>query len=39
MWRTKRHVSDGELLLLDEDGALSARRRAAAAPHDPACPR
>ena len=39
MWRTKRHVSDGELLLLDEDGALSARRRAAVARHVAACPR
>lgn len=39
MWRTKRHVSDGELLLLAEDGALSARRRAAVARHVAACPR
>ena len=39
MWRTKRHVSDGELLLLDEDGALSARRRAAVSRHVAACPR
>ena len=39
MWRTKRHVSDGELLLLDEDGALSARRRSAVGRHLAACPR
>ena len=39
MWRTKRHVSDGELLLLDEDGALSARRRSALRRHVAACPR
>ncbi len=38
MWRTKRHVPDGELLLLDEDGALSARRRAAVSRHVAACP-
>ena len=39
MWRTKRHVPDGELLLLDEDGALSARRRSAVSRHVAACPR
>ena len=39
MWRTKRHVSDGDLLLLDEDGALSARRRTAVGRHVAACPR
>ena len=39
MWRTKRHVSDGDLLLLDEDGALSARRRSAVGRHVAACPR
>ena len=39
MWRTTRHVSDGELLLLDEDGALSARRRSAVGRHLAACPR
>ncbi len=39
MWRTKRHVSDGELLLLDEDGALSAHRRAAVSRHVAICPR
>ncbi len=38
MWRT-RHVSDGDLLLLDEDGALSARRRSAVDRHVAACPR
>ncbi len=39
MWRTKRHIPDGELLLLDEDGALSARRRSAVSRHVAACPR
>ena len=39
MWRTTRHVSDGDLLLLDEDGALSARRRSAVGRHVAACPR
>ena len=39
MWRTTRHVSDGDLLLLDEDGALSARRRSALHRHVAACPR
>ena len=39
MWRMTRHVSDGELLLLDEDGALSARRRSAVSRHVAACPR
>ena len=39
MRRTTRHVSDGELLLLDEDGALSARRRSAVGRHVAACPR
>ena len=39
MWRTKRHVPDGELLLLDEDGALSPRRRSAVSRHVAACPR
>ena len=39
MWRTKRHVSDRDLLLLDEDGALSARRRSAVSRHVAACPR
>ena len=39
MWRTKRHIPDGELLLLDEDGALSARRRSAVSRHVAACRR
>ena len=39
MWRTTRHVSDGDLLLLDEDGALSSRRRSALRRHVAACPR
>ena len=39
MWRTTRHVSDGDLLLLDEDGALSARRRSAVGRHVAVCPR
>ncbi len=39
MRRTTRHVSDGDLLLLDEDGALSARRRSAVGRHVAACPR
>ena len=39
MWRTKRHVPDGDLLLLEEDGALSARRRSAVSRHVAACPR
>ena len=39
MWRKTRHVSDGDLLLLDEDGALSARRRSTLSRHVAACPR
>ena len=39
MWRTTRHVSDGDLLLLDEDGALSSGRRSALSRHVAACPR
>ena len=39
MWPTKRHVSDGDLLLLEEDGALSPRRRSAVRRHVAACPR
>lgn len=39
MQRTTRHVSDGDLLLLDENGALSARRRSAVGRHVAACPR
>ena len=38
MWRRKRHVSDGELLL-DEEGALSARRRWVVSRHVAGCPR
>ncbi len=38
MGGTTRHVSDGDLLLLDEDGALPARRRSAVGRHVAACP-
>ena len=39
MWRRKRHVSDGDLLLLEEDGTLSRRRRSAVRRHVAGCPR
>jgi len=39
MWRRARHLSDGELLILHEDGALSARRRSKARAHLVECPR
>ena len=39
MWRRARHLSDGELLILHEEGALSARRRSKARAHLAACPR
>ncbi len=39
MWRKVRHVSDGELLLLADEGALSARRRSRALAHVAECPR
>ena len=39
MWRKVRHLADAELLLMDEEGALSASRRARAVRHVGACPR
>lgn len=39
MWRKNNHVSDGELLLLADEGALSARRRSRALAHVAECPR
>lgn len=39
MWSKVRHLADGELLLMDEEGALSASRRARAVRHVAACPR
>lgn len=38
MWRKVRHLSDGELLLLTDEGALSARRRSLALAHVAECP-
>ena len=38
MWRKVRHLSDGELLLLADEGALSARRRSSALAHVAECP-
>lgn len=39
MWRKDNHASDGELLLLADEGALSARRRSRALAHVAECPR
>ena len=39
MWSKVRHLADGELLIMDEEGALSASRRARAVRHVAACPR
>ena len=39
MWRKDRHVSDGELLMLAEEGGLAARRRSRALAHVAECPR
>ena len=39
MWRKDNHVSAGELLLLADEGALSARRRSRALAHLAECPR
>ena len=39
MWRKVRHLSDGELLILSEEDARAARRRARARAHLAACPR
>ena len=39
MWRKVKHVSDGELLLLADEGALPARRRSRALAHVAECPR
>ena len=39
MWGKVDHVSDGELLLLADEGALSARRRSRALAHVAECPR
>lgn len=39
MWRKVRHLADGELLLMDEEGTLSASRRARAVRHVADCPR
>ena len=39
MWGKVDHLSDGELLLLADEGALSARRRSRALAHVAGCPR
>ena len=39
MWGKVRHLSDGELLLMADEGALPARRRSSALAHVAECPR
>jgi len=39
MWRKVRHLSDGELLLMADEGALPARHRSRALAHVAECPR
>lgn len=39
MWRKVRHLSDGDLLILGEEGALSERHRSRGRAHLAACPR
>ena len=39
MWRKVNHVSDGELLLMADEGALSPRRRSRVLAHVADCPR